>query len=117
MLLGNFQGVGGVDNFPRLFSKKKYPLYLSGSWCSSENDVICSSVPMMSVIADSWARESEISSSYSEKAWDMNSYATVSCSSRPVMVSRVRAPWKYVPYFIAAGENKRCPQMYLQVEP
>ena len=42
---------------------------LSGSWFSSEKQLICWNVPMIRLIAANWARLSEISSSYKEKAW------------------------------------------------
>lgn len=42
---------------------------LSGSWFSSLKHRIRSKVPMISVMAASWALESLISSSYREKAW------------------------------------------------
>ena len=43
----------------------------NGSWFSSPKQDICSSVPMISVMAASWALLSLISSSYSEKACRM----------------------------------------------
>lgn len=42
---------------------------LSGSWFSSPKHFILSNVPMISVMAASWALESLISSSYRENAW------------------------------------------------
>ena len=42
---------------------------LRGSWFSSLKQRVCSKVPMMSIMAASWAFESLISSSYREKAW------------------------------------------------
>lgn len=41
----------------------------NGSWFSSPKQDICSSVPIIKVIAASWALLSEISSSYRENAW------------------------------------------------
>lgn len=68
---------------------------LRGSWFSSLKHFIFSRVPMIRLMAASWALESDISSSYREKAWRVTRLIWTQCNR-----SKVKTFWKYKHSFL-----------------